>query len=190
VNIYQKLAVATGVVLSFASIEAKSIQAATITYNYTETPFTAGSSYVSGSFSFDDSKSADGTKFEVTNFTMDWYRNQSKESLTAVFPYGNASNSILPQWDSSSDSLDGNYYAQGVRVSTNNVFSIDQTEHGSLSTPAGEILSSGSVSYTQVPEPSGVAGVLILGLGLLMKKKLASSLGTLSHRATTQDKQA
>jgi hypothetical protein len=120
---------------------------------------------------------------------MDWYRNQSKESLTAVFPYGNASNSILPQWDSSSDSLDGNYYAQGVRVSTNNVFSIDQTEHGSLYPCRRNLVFWFSELYSS-PRTKWRSGVLILGLGLLMKKKLASSLGTLSHRATTQDKQA
>jgi len=176
VNIYQKLAVATaGVALSFTPIEARPAQAATITYNYTETSTT--DFYGSGSFSFDNSKSVDGTRFNVTDFTLDWYR--SNGSLTAVFPYGNASApTSLPLWDSSRDSLVGEYQQSERAVSTDNFFRNDQTENGQLSRPGGTDSSSGSVSYTQVPEPSGVAGLLVLGLGLLLKKKVASSART------------
>lgn len=175
-NIYQKLAVATaGVALSFAPIEAKPAQAATITYNYTETPSTAGF-YVSGRFSFDNS--VGGTIFNVTDFTLAW--NSSNGSPIAFFPnpnpFGFDPPRSLPVWDSSSGSLSGEYQQCG-RVCTDNFFRNGQ-EDGTFSFPNGIRVSSGSVSYTQVPEPSGVAGLLVLGLGLLLKKKVASSART------------
>ncbi len=172
-NIYQKLAVATaGVALSFAAIEAKPAQAATLTYNYIETPFKS-EPYVGGSFSFNNR--AGGKTFKVTNFILNWF--SSDGSPLASFPnpnpFGFAPPSSLPVWNSSIGSLVGEYQQCG-RVCTDSFFKKGQTNDKLSFNGITVASSSGSVRYkdpTEAPEPSGVAGFLLVSLGLILKKK-------------------
>ncbi len=186
-SIHQKLAVATATAaLSLAAMEAK-IQAASSIYDFTvdvtSGPLSGTQSF--GSFSYDD-VALTGTGLETLGVN---------EGLSISFDflgetYDETNDIDLPDYpivqfqDRSLLGLNFNVFygsslqfaiANEVDVSTGavgldggNVFAYDTD-------PSVVFEGLGTVTYKQVPEPSAVAGLSVLGLGFLLKKKVTSS---------------
>ena len=183
-NILNKLAVATaGLALSLAAIEeaqfAFPAQAAILTYDFSATGVDDPTFNFSGFFSFDDSS---GTKNGTTElFALSAYSdnlilnpfNQYYQSFQAKKDNGSFVGLVgqaLPQLSGSVvlsyNMQKGFYFGRGAFPPPNpNVRNFNVT-YSLRETP------------TSIPEPSPVAGMSILGLGWLLRKKIASSQST------------
>lgn len=188
-SIYQKLAVATATAaLSLAAMEAKTVQAATIVYDFTvdvtSGPLT-GTQYF-GSFSYDD-LTLTGTGLETLGVD---------EGLSISFDflgktYNETSDIDLPDYpivqfqDQSLLGLNFNVFygssfqsfaiANEVDASTGAVGSGGGNVFAYDTDPSVAFEGLGTVTYQPVPEPISVVGLSVLGLGCLLKKKVRSS---------------
>jgi hypothetical protein len=187
VNIYTKLAIASaGLALSFSVIEANSVNAATLTYNFS-VDVTTGSladSKYEGSFSYDDSTLTgsgvenvgveDGLSI-LFNFLGKTYTEADDNNASFNFPIVEFKNGNLV----------GLQYI--VNDTLNNaIFSIfgDDPEGlgggdkfhyvdvNSYEVGEGNVTYSLETSPTPIPEPSTALGMTLLGFGWLVKRKI------------------
>ncbi|MBD1809351.1 hypothetical protein H6F98_28415 [Microcoleus sp. FACHB-SPT15] len=194
-GIYQKLATATtGIALSLIAIESNSAKAATITYDFTvdivESELLNNNLLISGFFSYDDS-TIQGTGSETIPVILATHITRSKNFpdspgfiITSDDLYGggapvfrNQANVLLEN-----RMFNGFQWDLGIRRFE---FNINNEEYNNLyfaSRPCIDPIelfcrSTGIVSYTlreepaaSVPESRGITGILLLGLGLILKK--------------------
>lgn len=187
-SIHQKLAVATATAaLSLAAMEAKTVQAASIIYDFTVDvtggPLSGTQSF--GSFSYDDvaltgtgletlgvneglSISFDflGETYDETNdidlpdYPIVQFQDRSLLGLNFNVFYGSSLQFAI------ADEIDASIGAVGS--GGGNVFAYDTD-------PNAAFEGLGTVTYRPVPEPSSVVGLGVLGLGFLLKRRVTSS---------------
>lgn len=184
---YQKLAVTTAAAaLSFAVMEAKPVQAATIIYDFA-IDVTSGpliGSQTSGFFSYDDSTlTGNGVETLGVNEGLSVSFNFLNETYNETDDIGFSSSPIVQFQDRNLLGLNFNVFygsslqfaiADEVDVSTGavglgggNLFAYDTD-------PSAAFEGLGTVTYRQVPEPGSVVGLSVLGLGFLLKKVTSS----------------
>lgn len=196
-SIYQKLVVATtSIAISLITIESNPAKAATITYDFTvdivESELLNNNLVVSGFFSYDDS-TTEGTGSETipvilaTHITRTQeYPNSPGAIITSDDPYGGGGPAVINE---ANVLLENGIFAgfQWDLIIRRYEFYIDNEEYKDLyfaTLPCQDPLEqfcrqTGIVSYTlreepsaSVPEPNVLAGFSLLGLSLLLKKKV------------------
>jgi hypothetical protein len=166
-----KVAVITGLSLAYLGINANSLQAANITYNF-QGAITSGSltgSY-SGSASFDDA-GITGLGFESITLTE-----ISFNILSNTFNLASADATPVANY------FDGTFIGIDYSVTSTNAFfpianfaltsGFELSEAAFTYTPRLGIAGEGSLIFSKVPEPSTVIGLITLGgIGLILRKR-------------------
>lgn len=190
-NIFTKLIVATTLVaLNFVAIEASPVQAATITYDF-DVNITSGSlddNIYEGFFSYADStltgigREKIGVAEELSivfEFLGNTYTEANDNNFSFNFPFlefkegslvglqyivnDTPNNSIFAMFSNDPDGLGGGKRFQYIDV---NSFEVNE---GSVTSYLQRSPS------TPIPEPSSVAGLVVLGLGWVLRKKIVFS---------------
>jgi hypothetical protein len=197
-GIYQKLVVATtGIALSLIAIESNSAKAATITYDFTvdivESELLNNNLLISGFFTYDDS-TIEGTGSETIPVILATHIRRFKDYpdspgaiITSDDLYGGGGPAIPNEANVLLENGMFNGFQWDLAIRRFG-FNIDNEEYNNLfvginlcQDPNQTLCrSTGIVSYTlreepttSVPEPGGLAGIFLLGLGLLLKKRTA-----------------
>ncbi len=207
-GIYQNLVVATtGIALSLIVIESNSAKAATITYDFTvdivESELLNNNLIISGFFSYDDS-TIEGTGSETIPVILATHISRSEDFpdspgfiITSEDLYGggapvfrNQANVLLEN-----GMFNGFQWELAIRRFEFNIVNEEYDNLYFASRPCRDPIelfcrSTGIVSYTlreepatSVPEPKGLTGIFLLGLGLLLKKNTHSQKASYSKRS-------
>ncbi|MCA2554879.1 MAG: PEP-CTERM sorting domain-containing protein [Microcystis sp. M04BS1] len=165
-----KVAVITGLALTYFAVNVNSLQAANITYNF-QGVITSGSlnGTYSGSASFDDA-GITGIDFESTPLT-----NISFNLLDHSFNLASADAPPVANY------FDGTFIGIDYSVTSTNAFfpianfaltsGFNLSEAAFTYTPRLGAGGQGSLTFSKVPEPSIVIGLITLGgIGLVLRK--------------------
>lgn len=181
-NIFPKLAVATATAaLSLTAINVSSAQAATITYDL-NVNITSGSltgTKGSGFLSFDPSlpPPLEPSLSPLTDFFLSFLGNTYTENSIALFNRLTQVSFFEPNGEQLGNlrfvvPADCGIICQPELVIDNNSFLFFED-------PIAGQPSFGNITYsrrsTSIPEPSAIWGLVVLGIGLFVKKKVASS---------------
>ncbi|MCC5651452.1 PEP-CTERM sorting domain-containing protein [Nostoc sp. XA013] len=168
---------AASLALSLTTIDAKSVSAALVNYDFTvDSPLNTGK----GFFSFDDSTFSNDNISEAIvkslSFQFDGDSNIYTEQDDLNYPdFPIVFSTAYLTEDTSSVGLD---YAFDNKANPSSSISYEIVGEDftafSRTSPNSEVIS-GKVSYTKVPEPTTLGGILFAcGLGCIFKRKTAS----------------
>ncbi|MEH2325605.1 MAG: PEP-CTERM sorting domain-containing protein [Nostoc sp.] len=168
-KLFQKLAIATSLVLSLATLTTKSASAAIINYAFTVDSSTAKGN---GLFSFDDSTFSNDNipVAPVQSLTFQFDNNPKIYTAKDDVEYPDYP-LAFPTVSLADNAPIGLLYSFQDKANSDKNYEIA----GTLFSVSSETSNSGTVSYRQVPEPSTLGSTFLVGsIGLFLKRKVSS----------------